>query len=252
MADSYYIQEGELVLLNQSSAKQYRHSWLIRNFKRFGWGVFALLGTCSITYAIYLHCISPRTGPDNALFYSLSDSITTGALFATFGSAIIGVFTLSSASNLNLFSENLAVLEQELASSESGGTGWKRWPFLPRLSKIPIQGKKRHIGLRNASVCFKTTGGQVWFQLPTTQADFGELSVFRGFLRMKFHRAAYLDYLNRVNLTEEYPVWDCLCAMYKNILAYRFSNYCTWIGICFVLESIVFSFLYPYLQNILP
>lgn len=251
MADSYYIQEGGLVLLNQGSVKQYQYNYLFRCLKQLGWGVFVLLGTCGITYAIYLLCVLPHTGPDDTMIYSLSDSITTGALFATFGSAIIGVFTLSAASHLNLFNENLAVLEQELVSSELNNASWKRWSFLPRLSKLSVQGKERHLGLRNASICFTTLNGQVWFQLPTTQADFGELPVFRGFVRMKLQRTAYLDYLNNANLIEEYLAWDCLCAMYKNILVYRFSNCCTWIGACFVLESIAFSFLYPYLQNIL-
>ncbi len=249
MADSYYIQKGELVLLNRSSARQYQYSHLFRSIKRLGWGIFVLLGTCGITYVVYLHCVSPHAGPDDVMIYSLSDSITTGALFATFGSAIISVFTLSAASHLNLFGENLAVLEQELASSELDSASWKRWSFLPRLSKMSVQGKIRHLGLRNASICFATASGQLWFQLPTTQADFGELPVFRSFLRMKCHRGAYLDYLNCENIIEEYPAWDCLCAMYKNILVYRFSNCCTWIGTCFVLESIVFSFLFPYFQK---
>lgn len=251
MAVSYNIQKGGLVLLSQDSAEQYQDDRLFRCLRRLGWGIFLLLGTCGITCGIYLRCVSPHTGLDGAIFYSLSDSITTGALFATFGSAIISVFTLSAAGQLRLFGENLAVLEQELAPSELNSASWKRWPFLPRLSKMSVQGEMRRLGLRNASISFTTAHGDLPFQIPTTQADFGELPVFRSFLRMELRRTNYLDYLNSTDLIEEYPAWDCLRAMYKNILVYRFSNCCTWIGVCFVLESIAFSFLYPYLQNIL-
>lgn len=245
MAVSYRIQNGELVLLAESDVKKHQ----LRNFfyrsMQFGWIVLSLLGTSVTTYMVYSHCVFPVAGTDGTMIYSLSDSITTGALFATFGSAIISVFSLTATSCLNLFYENLTILEEDLLSLPLEREQWKRWSFLPRLGKISIGHKIRYPGVNNASVCFTIAQRSICFLLPTTQADFWELPAFRNFFRMKRHRNDYLNYLNSENAIEEYPAWDCLCAIYKNILAYRFSFCCIWIGACFVLESILFSFFYP-------
>lgn len=245
MAVSYRMQKGKLVLLAGSGVKKHQFRNFFHRFMQFGWGVLSLLTTCVLTYMIYLRCVFPVAAADGSMVYSLSDCITTGALFATFGSAVIGVFSLSATSCLNLFYENLAIWEEDLSFPPQDETKWKRWSFLPRLSKMSVGGKTRYLGVSNASVCFTTTQGPVCFLLPTTQADFWELPAFRSFLRMKCHRNDYLNYLNGEDAIEEYPAWDCLCAIYKSILAYRFSFCCVWIGACFVLESILFSFFYP-------
>lgn len=251
MANSYQIQKGGLVRLTKTNGKKRRLKSIFLRFTQFGRMVLSLSGTCVITYIVYLHCVLPVDTPDGSMTYLLSDSITTGALFATFGSAITGVFSLSATSGLNLFYENLTIFEQDLSSLASNETGWKRWSFLPRLDTMSINGKTQYLGINNASVCFTTAYGHVLFLLPTTQADFWELPVLRSFFRMKYHRNSYLNYLASEGSIEEYPAWDCLCAIYKNILAYRFSSCCIWIGACFVLESILFSFFYPSLCELI-
>lgn len=245
MAVSYRIHNGELVLLAKNDVKKYQLRDFFYRSIQFVSIVFSLLGTSIITYMIYSRCVFPVADTNGEIVYSLPDSITTGALFATFGSAIISVFSLSATSCLNLFYENLCILEEDLLSPPSEEGKWKRWSFLPRLSKISMGKKIRYSGVNNASVCFTTAQKSIYFLLPTTQADFWELPALRYFFRMKWHRNGYLNYLNRENAIEEYPAWDCLCAIYKNILAYRFSFCCIWIGACFVLESILFSFFYP-------
>ncbi len=200
---------------------------------------------------IYLRCVFPVADADGAMVYSLSDSITTGALFATFGSAIISVFSLSASSYSNVFYENLTTLEENLLFPSLDKERWKQWSFLPRLGKLSIGKKVRYPGVNNASINFATAQGPMCFLLPTTQADFWELPAFRNFLCMKRHRNDYITYLNHKNAIEEYPAWDGLCAIYKNILAYRFSFGCIWIGACFVLESILFSFFYPSLCTLI-
>lgn len=249
MAVSYRMQKGKLVLLAGNDVKKHQFRNFFHQIIQLGWGVFSLFATCIMTYMIYLCCVFPVAAADGSMVYSLLDSITTGALFATFGSAVIGVFSLSSTSCLNFFYENLAILEEDLLFLSQDETKWKRWSFLPRLSKMSIGGKTRYLGVNNASVCFTTTQGSICFLLPTTQADFWELPAFRSFLRMKYNRNYYLNYLNSEDAIEEYPAWDCLCALYKNILDYRFSFCCVWIGVCFVLESILFSFFYPRLYE---
>ena len=244
MAKAYRIQEGNLVVLKKSAIWKYWWRMLLRHLRRLGWGLFSLIGSGIVTYLIYQQCISPVATLDGSITFSLSDSITTGALFATFGSAVIGVFTLFATQNLELFYENLAILNQDLASQELAHINWKRWPFIPRMGKLSFSGKSRYSGVNNASICFSTLRSEEIFPLPTTQAEFQELPILQCFLRMKLRRKSYLNYLDEAGVIDEYPVWDCICAIYKSILLYRFSYFCIYIAACFVLHSIVFSFFY--------
>lgn len=244
MAQTYSFYPGELVVLRKDCISKYWGSSLLHHVIRALWVLLPLLGSGLLTCIIYWKSM-PAPVLDGTAVYTLSDSITMGALFATFGSAVIAVFTLSSSQQLNLFYENLAILREDLASDELMRMQWKRWPFLPRMGRLPLLGGARYSALNNASISFHLLDRQEVFPLPTTLADFWELPVLRGFLQMKHHRRTYLQYLTAIGAVNEYPAWDCVSAMYKNILLYRFSCACVWVGTCFVLHSIMFSFLYP-------
>lgn len=252
MANSYRIQEGELVILKNTAIWKYWWRTKIHFLMKLGWTLFALFGSWLATYAVYLQCIIPTATPDGSVMIPLSDSISVGALFATFASAVIGVFTLFATQNLELFYENLTILCQDLASEELSNIKWKRWPFLPRMGKLPFLGKNRFTGVNYASICFTTIRCEEVFLMPSTLADFQELPVLRSFLRMKLRRKSYLDYLGTAGLIDEYPAWDCLCAIFKSILFYRFSYYCIWLAACFILQSIVFSFFYASIFAFIP
>lgn len=252
MANSYRIQECELVVLKEKAIWKYWWRIQIRSLMKLGWALFALFGSWLATYAVYSRCISPVVTPDGPVMIPLSDSISIGALFATFASAVIGIFTLFATRHLELFYENLTILWKDLASDELSNINWKRWPFLPRMGKLPFLEKKRFSGINNASIRFTTIRSEEVFLLPSTLADFQELPILRSFLRMKLCRKSYLSYLGVAGLIDEYPAWDCLCAIFKSILLYRFSYFCIWIAACFILQSIVFSFFYASVFAFIP
>lgn len=252
MANSYRIQGCELVVLKEKAIWKYRWRTTIRFLMKFGWTLFALFGSWIATYAVYFRCISPVATPDGSIMIPLSDSISVGALFATFASAVIGVFALFATQHLELFYENLTILCQDLASEELPNINLKRWTFLPRLGKLPLPEKKRFVGVNNPSICFITTRCEEVFLIPTTLADFRDLPVLRNFLRLKLQRKKYFNHLSAAGLIDEYPAWDCLCAIFKSILLYRFSYFCIWTAACFILQSIVFSFFYASFFSFIP
>lgn len=252
MANSYRILEGELVILKEGSIQKYRSRKRVRFLIKLGCILFSLLGSGLATCAVYQQCAAPVEAPDGSAMIALSDSITIGALFATFGSAVIGVFSLFAAQHLETFYEDQTILRQELVSLEAANADWKRWSFLPRMGKLSFPGKERYFGVNGASICFTTARSEESFPLPTALADFGELPILRSFLRMKLQRKHYLAYLSAAGLIEEYPAWDCVCAIYKSILLYRFSWSCIWIAAYFILQSIIFSFFYPSLFPFIP
>lgn len=243
MAQTYRIFPGELIVLRENRAFKYWRRALLNVAIRVLWIVFSLVGTGLTTCIIYWKASTAALGYTDV--YTLLDSITTGALFATFGSALISVFTLFSGQYLNLFSENLTILHEDLALEDLQGTQWKRWPFLPRMGRLPLSGQTRYSALNNASISFQLMDENVVFPLPTTLADFRELPVLCSYFKMKRYKRKYLKYLEAAEAIGEYPAWDCVCTMYKDILLYRFSYACVWIGMCFVFHSILFSFLYP-------
>lgn len=251
MAETYQIMKGQLVKLKPLNSRKYLIKKYASFFKCAACAGITILGCSAITWLIYYRCVLPLPSDDGSLHFALLERITTGSLFASFGSAIIAVFTLFTNRYLTSFYENLSILTKELVQDELGETSWRRWSFIPRLSKKHIGGEVHYIGIENVRFVFQTGVAQLVFPLPTTEADFSELPLLRNSFCMKRYKQSYLNHLYETQLLEEYPAWDCVAAIYRCALLYRASNYFVWVGVCFVLESILFTFFYPNLYALL-
>ena len=244
MADTFQIKESRLLKLN----KGYRRKYLLKRaaslaIRLLGIGA-AVVGSGAVTWWIYQSCVEPVIQEDGAFYFPMISRITTGSLFATFGSAIIAVFTLYTARYLSNFQECLLILMQELAAEDTDGALWRRWAFIPRVSRARYAGESRYFGIESAQIEFQIGSTTRAFFLPTTEADFKDLPILSSFLCMKLLRKQYLSGLDTVERLSEYPAWDCVTAIYRNILLYKICWYCVWIGVCFVLQSILFTFFY--------
>lgn len=248
MPESCYVIESELVVIKPDAVWKYRLTKIVSVLMRLFKYLFLILGSGFLTFEVYQRCVFPAIS-DNQLGISLSDSIATGALFATFGSALISVVALLATRNLELYSENLEIISQQLIPSGFHQRDWTRWPFLPRMSRLVHARKCDAIGVKNTAICFSIEPEEERFPLPTTISDFYDLPVFRSYMRMKRLKRSYLNYLDSKGWIHEYPIWICVCAIYKRILAYRLSKLCIWIGAAFIFQSIVFAFFYPYIYS---
>ena len=246
MISSYWVEAGDLVALKKESVWKYRARRFAAASWRLIWHFALLMGSGLITCFVYQKCIEPTRGSNGINYIPLKESIAIGALFATFGSALVGIFTLSASNHLELFRDNLDILVGDIATDDFSEINWKRWPFLPRLGRLRLFGKNVYSGVNNAYVVFSLEKKSVKFPLPTTQADFGEISVFLNFFFMKLYRRTYLSNLAAKDLLHEYPVWDCMGAIYKNVALYRLDYFGLRIGCIFIFYSILFSFFYPY------
>ena len=211
---------------------------------------FPLIGSWLLLWWIYGDCITPRVDEYNLVTFSLSDRITTGALFATFGSAAVSAFALAADRHLRLFYEDLSILTQEIAADDMGSK-WRRWPFLPRFGQIHLKEVNWTVGVENARICFAIADFEESFPIPTTVADFRELPILMLYIRMRLRRSDYLCRLSKSEMMRDYPSWDCVCALYANILLYRSSLFAIWIGACLILQSVIFTFLYPSFYTLL-
>ncbi len=244
MADTFQFKESRLLKLNKGYWKKY----LVRKTVYF---VVRLLSIGSavavsglITWQIYQSCVEPVIQEGGTYYLPMISRITTGSLFATFGSAIISVFTLYTARYLSNFQECLLILMQDLAAEDTNGALKRRWSFIPRVSRTHCAGKSQFFGIESAQIEFLIGDTFQDFSLPTTEADFKDLPILSSFLCMKRMRKKYLSGLDTVERLSEYPAWDCVTAIYRNILVYKICCYCVWIGVCFVFQSILFTFFY--------
>lgn len=249
MGETYCVKESRLIKLNKTYYKKYLGIKLLRLIMG-GIGIgLVIIGSGLITWYIYQNCVEPIVQDDGTLSISLISRITTGSLFATFGSAIIAVFTLYTGRYITRFQENSAILTQQLAGEGPNGTAPRRWPFIPRVSRTRFANETHFFGIESVYIQFQIESFSHSFPLPTTEIDFKELPIFLSYLLMKLLRKRYLTRLKSPEHLAEYPMWDCVMAIYRSILLYKASCFCVWIGVCFVLQSIVFTFFYPCFFN---
>lgn len=250
-AKTYEIVRGKLFELNVQHARKYLVIRLLAFLKDFFVVFCTVAGSWAVTWFVYRNSVPLSFQPDGTALFPLQDRITTSSLFATFGSAVIAVFTLFTASALTRFQEDTSILAKELSGDEPDNGAWRRWPFIPRVNRQRMNGETHYFGINNAEIHFRANTFFKVFPLPTTQADFKEVSSFFNFLCIKLYRKDYLEQLIALHLIKEYPAWDCVTDIYRSILCYRLCYLCVWIGVCFVLHSIAFAFFYPWFYTII-
>ncbi len=245
MAETYFFIDSRLVTLKKQFQAKYWVRKCLAFLKRLLGIGFVVIGTGTITWCVYQNCVDSHLLEDGTYIFPMISCITTGSLFATFGSAIIAVFTLYTSKYMTGFQECLAILSQDLAGANSGRAIKHRYPFIPRVSRIRTSQKDQFYGAESAIIQFRAESfNQVTFLLPTTVTEFKDLPILLSYLRMKQLRSSYLSSLSSSGQISEYPAWDCVMAIYRNILFYKASYFCVWIGVCFVLQSILFAFFY--------
>lgn len=245
MGETYCIKESRLVKLKRGYYKKYllqRSLGFLMVTLRIG---LVAVGSGLVTWYIYKGCVEPVQQTDGIYSISILNCITTGSLFATFGSAVIAVFTLYTGRYITSFQENLFILMENLVEKTTGGMTPRRWPFIPRVSRTRFSDEIHFFGIESVHIQFQIETFCHSFPLPTTEADFKDLPILFNYLNMKRLRKLYLSKLRSPSQLCEYPVWDCVMTIYRSILLYKASCFCVWIGVCFVLQSIVFTFLYP-------
>jgi len=250
MGETYCIKESRLIKLKKSYYKKYLARKLLTfiiEILRIG---LVVIGSGLATWHIYQKCVEPIALENGTCSIPLISCITTGSLFATFGSAIIAVFTLYTSRYFTRFQENLAILTENLVGESRPGTAPRRWPFIPRVSRARFANETHFFGVESVQIQFQIGGFPHSFPLPTTEADFKDVPVLLSYLEMRLFRKHYLTGLKSPEHLAEYPAWDCVMAIYRSILLYKASYFCVWTGVCFVLQSIVFTFFYPWLYNL--
>lgn len=203
--------------------------------------IFVLVASFTATFVVFKYCIQTQ---------DLNATIALGAVFATFGSAIISVFSLYSNMEFSKFQNNLNTLQNQLLNQKS----WNRWDFLKRMERKRIsQNNVQYFILRNPQIIFKTLSKQITVTFPASVSDFKEVIFIVDFIKMKlFRRKYYLHIYEQLesDLGNAFLVYNCVYDIYKNMFLYKMGNFFIWFGSCFILSSIIFSFSYYKIEDI--
>lgn len=233
MSDFYKVTQGQIRAIKENRRFRFDFQPSLKI-------LFKIIGT-AITFwctdYVFKKCIIEGT---------LENTISLGAIFATFGSAIVAVASLSCNNCYIKFSDNILVLQNDLLKNEK----WTRWTFIKRKSKKRLLDSGRLVWvLENAIIEFQLGSHALSVFLPTVKADFDDLPIFRHFLKLKRYGKQYETNLCNHATQEDanaYFMWDCIFDIYVQIVYYKLYNYLIWIGCNFICVSIIFSFLYIY------
>lgn len=241
MPETCNINGGALEQQEQTAGKYFLHKIVLYGRRVFLYSM-ALIFSYMITEYVFSTCIIPDD-LHNTAGISLSDCISLGSIFATFGSAVIAVLSLTSSSQISSFEQKLAVLRSQFSTYDI--SKWIRWDFLPRQSRERIQkGQYKYYKLVNATLCFEMETQTLSLPIPTVRKDFHDLPIFSALWKMRRFKSAYSAYIHKRKCISDFLVWDCLFSMYRNIILYRISEFFVWVGATFVINSIVFAFGY--------
>ena len=251
MGKTYYIESGSICELSKTGIQKHYIKRTLNLLRNIFYACVCVSCTLAITWYVYQNSVTVTINECDIAVFELMDCITTGSLFATFGSAIVAVATLYTSKYITRFYDDISTLMQELNSDEIGSGSWRRWGFIPQMEKLVFSSSKpKYIGLYNATITFYIHNKKGRFIIPTTESDIKESFFLWPLLRMTFLRKKYFQYLEDIDLLEDYLVWECIFDTYKSAMLYRTSKFFVWIGSCFIAQSIIFAFFYPELCNI--
>lgn len=165
--------------------------------------------------------------------------LSSGAILATFGSAIGAIGLIWQTDLHERVQLNLSILYQDILKQE---TPWRRWPFLPRSAKRRLlNGDEHRLTLRNPEVSLDVGTHVLRIHLPTVMEDYFDLPLvknfwpllrFRSFSHTVFGRKEKDVKNAETGLTpsDEYMAYECMLDIWSAIFKFRLSRYAIHFG----------------------
>ncbi len=228
----------EFYIINSGSVQKYTTTDKVhvRKIQYYHYIYAALIVVAVITtFLVFKLCIKDKN--------NLSDTIALGSIFATFGSSIVAIFSLTMSSCYDHFLSNIYVLFRQLEP----GKEWQRWAFIKRKShNVLFNGENAYQELKNATVTFDVGSHNIEVNIPTIKEDFFDLPNWKHWKMM--HKSAR-DYESTVLTKNENPaqalmVWDCIYNNYCSIIKYKLAKAIVILGEAYIISSILWAFCY--------
>ncbi|WP_342051210.1 MULTISPECIES: hypothetical protein [unclassified Cupriavidus] len=191
----------------------------------------------------YIACVALYTSSGALTFWLLHANgassgvialLSTGAILATFGSAVASLGGVWERDLLERIRTNLDILHRSVLKNDSP---WIRWPFLPRCDLRPA-GKETTLRFTLSNPCLPLNVGTCTVQpmLPTVLEDFFDLPLFSNLLPLLKHRVDAHEAMlgdSRVDTKqvggmggfEAYCAYECCRDVWLSIAKFRTARY---------------------------
>ncbi|WP_040328090.1 hypothetical protein [Clostridium ihumii] len=210
---------------------------------------FIVISPLILTYFIFDSCIEKNK-------LNLSNTISLGAIFATFGSAIISSVILFQSDKSNRILSNVDILYSDILQEEK----WTRWPFIKRYdAHTLLDGKITSNILENPYITFNVGSHNINISIPTTQEDFYDLPSFHIFKQMKkynnYFKTNIITHTDSISDThfsdvgDYYWAWNCLYDIWKNVIFFKISKLIVALGFSIIISSFIYSFSFIQINN---
>ncbi len=230
MNEAFSFNPGNLTKYSTTEKRSIKHIQLYQVIY-----AIAFLACLAVTFIIFKKCISNER--------KLSDTIALGSIFATFGSSIVAIFSITITNIYDRFSNNLNILFSDLTPDNK----WHRWPFVKRVTHSRLYNNElTYQVLKNAEVIFNVGSHPITITLPTIREDFYDTENWKCYLTMLLEAKNYETYvLNNISESaKSLMIWDCIIDNFKSIAIYKLSRLMIVIGESFIISSIVLAFFF--------
>lgn len=178
--------------------------------------------------------------------------ISTGAILATFGSALGAIGSVWERDLYDSVLTNVDILYVDLLKKKK----WRRWPFIPRISRRKLLDETKIVQkLENDKLPLNVGTHQIEIDIPTVLADFFDLPVLENTYKiLRFRSAASTKNLNnkQVNAKEstvldsenEYMAYECIHSVWLSVFKFRCFRYVVHFGSALTISGAVNTLYY--------
>lgn len=168
--------------------------------------------------------------------------ISLGAVFATIGSSLISISSLSS----NYFFEEYKKTQKNLLSYNNNIKTANSWNFIQN-SKILLKNSKHIIAYKKIplEIVFEFGTNNLSITIPSIKKDLILLKLISNFIKMKISEKLYFERLAQNSLSLEKGglfVWECTVYMLKTAILYKSFVFLTVLGGMFFLSGLIAIF----------
>lgn len=179
--------------------------------------------------------------------------LSTGAILATFGSAIASIGLVWKDDLLERARLNIDIFFKDIMKQESP---WRRWPFLSRSVEHKLLNGDSHRGtLQNPKIPLDVGTHTIEIDLPTVFEDFFDLPLINNFwLLFRFRKSAHTVYSRKLTSEEsqeikpdahtEYMTYECIFDIWKSILKFRTAKYIIHFGSGLTISGAIMAGIY--------
>ena len=183
----------------------------------------ALLYAMAFSISYWILKLSYET-PDASLLLIIS----TGAILATFGSALSAIGGTWERDLHDRVLTNIDVLYVDILKQEK----WRRWPFLARTSRTKrLDGTRLVENLENAKLPLNVGTHHIEVDIPTVLEDFFDLPVLKNtYDIVRFRIAAsttlmkgkdiHVETATGLKPSDEYMAYECICSVWLSVFKF--------------------------------